>query len=57
MKRYKVMVKRLREVLTKEEFLELQELLDNGSAILSELISAETAKMAPELFVTEKEKI
>ena len=52
MERYKKMVKRLKQVLTKAEFLELQELMDgDADHTLCELVSMEAAKMAPELFV------
>jgi len=47
----KKIVKRLTEVLTKKEFLELQELMDgDANHALCELISKEACKMAPELF-------
>lgn len=51
MDRYQKMTDLLRTVLSKEQFLELQELLDNDKeGLLSELISSEAALLAPEDF-------
>jgi hypothetical protein len=52
MKRYEKIVARLKAVLTRDEFLELQELLDGDAEhVLCDLLSQEACKMAPSLFI------
>ncbi len=46
------LAKKLRTLLTKEEYLELQELLDVSDVEFYEAVSKEAAELAPELFVT-----